>query len=738
MRIYPIIMCGGAGTRLWPVSRPSRPKQFVAFTSEKTLFQETVARVTKINGFQKLLIVAGAAHQSAINSQIGEGLEPVILLEPKGRDSGPAVAAATAWIAEHDSEGIAVIVASDHYIPDAEEFCRVIEVAANASQSGRIVTMGVRPLYPTSAYGYIRPNTDIDNHGVGSVAEFVEKPDAKTAKTYIDKGYLWNSGNFIFPAKTMAAELKRYAPDVFKCAQDGVATAQRSGLALQLGKVFLEAPKISIDYAVMEKTEIASVLPVDLHWSDLGAWDAIAEVSAKNEDGNAVQGNIVTTDTKDCLLRTSGPLIATAGVSNLAIIAEKDAVLVCDLNASQSVKTIVTQLKDNSAQEVDISVDDGFDDLAAMADKYKQWLFTAALPLWSSLGCDHDGWGFHEYLGVDGLPQKTDRRARVQVRQTFVFGKAGQLGWTGPWRSAIHYGFAGLKDYYLRKDGFYRALVGHDGAIVDDTALLYDQAFMLLALSAGHTEIEDAEVRALKLLDLIEGHMRHSDGGFKEASDNPYASNPHMHLFEAVLAWVSISDNTRWHNLAAELADHALTHFMDVKFHFIREFFESDWQPASGPLGAIIEPGHQFEWTWLFLKWHTRSQDDRCLRAAEQLFQIGLNSIDRTRNVGVNQLLVGKEGTTRATEDARLWPQTERLKAALAFVGHSSGQKKAYYAKEALSAGASLWRYLEMSITGLWRDTMQEDGSMVEEPVSASTLYHLISSVEQMLDIVEL
>ncbi len=346
MALYPVIMCGGAGTRLWPASRPSRPKQFLALAGERSLFQETVARCAPLaSGAGRLIVVAGVQHAGWIDRQLADlGVEATVLLEPEPRDSAPAMAAAAAWIARHDPEGVAAFVASDHFIPDHDAFRRAVREAAGAAEAGRIVTLGVRPRSASSAYGYIKPA----GRGLSAVETFVEKPDEATAEAHIGAGYLWNSGNFIVSAQTLVEQLRRHEPEVLTAAQ----AALPEGEATTLAEVFRTAPKISIDYAVMEKTDVASVLEVDFEWSDLGAWDAIAATGA----GTA--GAQVVGDSEGCLIRApEGMVVAAVGVRGLAIIVEKDAVLVCDLSRAQDVKGVVETLKAVAPGRLDFEVE---------------------------------------------------------------------------------------------------------------------------------------------------------------------------------------------------------------------------------------------------------------------------------------------------------------------------------------------------------------------------------------------
>jgi mannose-1-phosphate guanylyltransferase/mannose-6-phosphate isomerase len=720
MNLYPVIMCGGSGARLWPASRPSRPKQFIPLTGESSLFQQTLLRLEGLEGVRRLIVVAGAAHADAIAAQLAAlNIEADVLLEPEARDSAPAMAAAGAWIAARDPHGVAVVVASDHHMPDAEAFRAAVRIAAAEAAQGRIVTLGVTPTHPTSAYGYIRPAPDAAPGAVARVEAFVEKPDRATAERYLGEGYLWNSGNFIVSASTLLAELERYAPEISACAREGVVQAQASGGALRLGEAFRQAPKISIDYALMEKTDHASVLPVDLAWSDLGAWDSVKAVLPADSHGNAVAGHAMLLDSRNCLIRAEpGVLAAVVGVDDLAIIAERDAVLVCRIDKAQSVKMATEALKAERRPQLDVAAV-RTQSLADEARRLRRWLFGAALPLWWTVGADHGGWGFREKIDLDGRPVDEPRRARVQTRQAYVYAMAGVLGWPGSWREATRHGLNGLLARYRRPDGLYRTLVAPGGEALDETAMLYDQAFVLLALATGRTERPEADAEALALLDAIEAQLRHPAGGFREAGGLPFQSNPHMHLFESCLAWVEAGGGARFEAVAAEIAELALTRFIDPDGGFLREFFAADWSLAPGEAGQIVEPGHQFEWAWLLERWARRTGDLRVSAAARRLYAVGLRGIDPVRGVAIDQL---NPDLSVRSASARLWPQTERLKAALIFGDEA----------QAKAAAAGLWKYLDVETPGVWRDKHRPDGTFVDEPAPASSLYHIVAAIAEL------
>jgi mannose-1-phosphate guanylyltransferase/mannose-6-phosphate isomerase len=352
MATYPVIMCGGSGTRLWPASRPARPKQFIPLVGERSTFQEAVLRVRGLVDARPPLIVGGAGHADLIRADLQAiGIEAVVLLEPEPRDSAAAVAAAAAWIVDADRDGVAVLIASDHHVPDADAFRAAGDAAVAAARTGFIVTLGIRPTAPATAYGYIRAGAALGPGEARRVDAFVEKPDAAGAARYVADGYLWNSGNFVFPAALLLDELQAHAPGVADAARAGVREASPHSGALLLSDAFRRAPKTSIDYAVMEKTVRAAVVPVGFAWSDLGAWDAVHAASKRDGSGDSVIGDALRIDTRNCLIRVAdGMTVAAIGVENLAIVVENGQVLICRLDRSQDVKAVTEALRTRAAE----------------------------------------------------------------------------------------------------------------------------------------------------------------------------------------------------------------------------------------------------------------------------------------------------------------------------------------------------------------------------------------------------
>ena len=721
MALYPVIMCGGAGTRLWPASRPSRPKQFIPLAGNRSLFQETALRVAPlaVDGGM-VLVVAGVSHRPWILEQLDEVglLEHVqVLLEPEAKDSAAAMAAAALWTQRNDPRGVHVFVASDNHVPVEKAFRKDVIVAAEGARLGRIVTLGIRPTEPSTAYGYI----SAQGAGLSPVAAFREKPDTASAVEFIRAGYLWNSGNFIVQANVLVEELKAYAPGVEDAARRALASTEVTRVAL-LGQAFRDSPKISIDYAVMEKTERASVLPVSFDWSDLGSWDSIAAT------GEGEYGQHIFEDAERCLVRApEGVMVGVLGVSDLAIIAERDAVLVCDLSRAQDVKKLVARIKVNSPRHLDFEAV-RVESLADGGHRFAEWLRCAALPLWATAGQDEGG-GFVEALGLDGRVQHGPRRARVQARQIWSYVEAGRLGWEGPWLRSVEDGCRYFERHHLNSEGLCRTLINSDGSPIDETVTVYDQAFSMLALSSARGVVIDGD-----RLEEIAVRMRHQlskrahlRGGYVESGKHLYQANPHMHLLEASLAWREAGGDAAWLEMADDLVELALASFIDNQGGFLREFFDADWRPAAGEDGRLVEPGHQFEWAWLLARYAALRDRPEVLRTAERLYEYGLRGVDE--RTGIVRDALSDDGRPRGGR-ARLWPQTEWLKAALKLseVGNSAYVFQRLKEAEAALAAVSLY-FLPV---GLWRDKRLSTGKFIEEPAPASSFYHIVGAYSQL------
>jgi mannose-1-phosphate guanylyltransferase/mannose-6-phosphate isomerase len=354
-RIVPVILSGGSGTRLWPVSRESFPKQLWPLLSDHSLLQETALRATGPR-FAPPIIVGNQEHRFLIAEQLrAAGIDQArVVLEPVGRNSAPAIAVASLLVAEQDPDAVLWMMAADSAIADVAALHAMLERAVVAALLGRIVTFGMRPTAPETGYGYIEVGEPLpDAPGVHALARFMEKPDQATAAALVAGGrHLWNSGMFVFTAATMLAELELLAPDVLRGAADAVAKRRADLDFIRLDpEAFATCPNISLDYAVAERTRHAAVVPADLGWSDVGSWGALWEASPKDSRGNVVIGDALLENADRCYVRSDGILTAVVGLTDVVVVVTEDAVLAMHRDHAQDVKKVVDRLKADRRHE---------------------------------------------------------------------------------------------------------------------------------------------------------------------------------------------------------------------------------------------------------------------------------------------------------------------------------------------------------------------------------------------------
>ncbi len=357
--IYGVILAGGSGSRLWPLSRDNFPKQLLKLIGDKSLFQTTFLRLTGLIPPENIITITNNLQLDNINTQLEElnpSLQNIALGEPVGRNTAPAIGLAALFIknrlAEENIDPIVLISPSDHLIQNNEAFLNAVKEGVKLAENGYIVTFGITPSKPETGYGYIKTNKEPglphrcsaplrnDNFLGYKVDEFKEKPDFETAKKYLEAGnYFWNSGIFIFKASTILQELQIHAPDVF----EGLSRLNLSGNSIEK-ESYQAIPSISIDYAVMEKSDKIALIPVDCGWTDLGSWEAVFDAMQKDNENNFIRGNVLALNTENSYIYSSSRQVSTIGLKNVVVIETEDAVLVCDMSKTQDVKAIYDRL----------------------------------------------------------------------------------------------------------------------------------------------------------------------------------------------------------------------------------------------------------------------------------------------------------------------------------------------------------------------------------------------------------
>ncbi|ACT60321.1 mannose-1-phosphate guanylyltransferase/mannose-6-phosphate isomerase [Hirschia baltica] len=743
LKIVPAILCGGSGTRLWPLSRSHEPKQLQTLFGEHSLLTHTALRMNATPNSEAPLIICSQAYAAEVENQLFENGIPssAILEEPMGRDTAAAAGIAAHWVNENLGEdAILVLVPADHYIEDMEHFHTAIIEAAQTAQQGNICTIGVTPDRPETGFGYIKRASEKLKEAPGyPVEKFVEKPDAETAQMYIDSGdYVWNAGIFAVRGSTYLNELSNFEPDIYakvlaacNCAR--TETSPNGYKHLQYDPLLFSAiEKKSIDYAIMERTENAAVVPAKFGWSDVGSWASVRELGNMDKNGNNLTGDVRIVDSSNCLVQASGRVVALIGMQDVAVIDTPDALLVCHTEHAQSVKK-VHQALEKDGHSTALGHGARSKSFASRQRGWaRNWLFNQALPLWADIGLDREFGGVYEALNMEGKPlHDMGRRFRVQARQVYAFAHAHEMGWkegAHALESPLNYM---LKHCWLETGGWGH-IYNRDGSLLDGRIDTYDQAFALLGLAWAYKVTGEKRVleAATKTKELLFNRLRHPIIGFVEGipATTPRRANPHMHLFEAAIHWMELFGDEQMADLAEEIFELYTQRF--CVDGLLREYFHEDLTPLperANERYRLIEPGHLLEWVFLLRKYAKMTGRKTNTTAVLEAFSDTYGIAPET---GLVMNYCYPDGTHPENVNSRLWPQTEYIRLKLSNDSLPE-QRKGLEMLERLKK-----HYLNVSgeNMGYWHDEVDGAGKVISSNSPASTLYHVLGCLMPLIN----
>ncbi|MBX8801089.1 NTP transferase domain-containing protein [Ochrobactrum sp. MR28] len=728
------VMCGGSGSRLWPLSRIDKPKQFHRLSGGESLLSATLKRLQSAPDLSSRITVIGAQnHQMQIAKTISARSDISMILEPVARNTAAVAALATlSALADYD-DALILLCPADHDISTTAQFCQSVVQGILAANSGAIVTFGLLPERPETGYGYIEAG-EPECNGY-KITRFVEKPDHETALAFIRQGnFFWNAGIFLFRARIMREIFLQFAPDIWHHTERALQHAICSAEAVTLPEgLYQSVPAVSFDHAIMEKADRRVLIPASFSWSDLGSWQSLCKLEQhrNNQDdcGNVLIGDVIAHDCSNSYIRSEAGLLTISGLKDMAVIALKDATFIARLAQSHQVKAIVKELTQRKRAEL------YYEQPVYVPDIHRQhvkdWLFEKALPYWALKGTDHRHGGFYESLSLQGLPVAGPRRTRTMARQIYAFAKGQLAGWSGTSADLVSHGLLFMQEKGRNRSGGWAQSFTADGTIVEARENFYDQTCMLLALSYAH---QVGHNQALQLgqetFAFLDSKLAHIAGGFYENRndrDRPQAlltSNAHMHYLEACLAWHEVTGDGVYLSRADEIVELCKDYFFDRDFWCLKEFFHCGWRDISGVRGEHTEPGHYFEWAALLSDYANRIGCDETRRMAHRLYSCALSTgINRTTGLTYN--VVSREGRP-VDRGSRSWQQCEAIKAAIMLDGYNEQDLK----PEIEARIATLFRWhIHPAPEGLWFDRLDAHGANCSDHVPASILYHLVSAL---------
>jgi len=716
--LSPVILCGGSGTRLWPLSTPKTPKQFLALTSDQPMIAETADRFRQVRHdslqFGQISIVGSLKHQSLLEQIVPDAR---LILEPFGRNSAPAIAAAC-LVAQPDE--LTLILPADHRITDVPAFHAAIARAFPAALEGSILTFGLEPAYAATGYGYIQAAPG--PAAVRDVMAFVEKPAQDVAEAYLaDGNYFWNAGIFMFRASTMIMALQTYAPAILPAVRAALGSADGACIRLE-AEAFAQSPDISIDYAVMEHADNVKVVPVEMGWSDVGDYQALHAVLATPDNDLVTRGPVLADKSERVYINAEGPAIAVSGLTDLTVVSTPDTVMIVPAGDSEAVKALGKKVQSGRYR---LGLAPGF------SDHLTHWLWQT-LDYWTERVWDNQAGGFVEQLSLDGIPDTSaPRRVRVQARQLFSFARALQYGWPNREAAQQHVanGLTYLDEQLRHQDGGWVHIADAQGRPLDMKRDLYDHAFIILAGAAVYDACGERKGLdlAYEAAGFINTRLRDQEhGGWFESLPQtlPRRANPHMHLLEASSALYRATGRIEDMAIANECVALFESYFFNPRLDVLGELFGADWTAETEDPETVFEAGHMYEWASLLHEYDRLTGHDslswrrRLMRCADRYVrQAGTGfAMNAQRSDGVE-----------VNSGRRLWPQLEMFRAHLLHPGLAShGMPERIF--ERIEKG-----YLNALPDSLWMDEFDADGKAVSRAVPASMLYHFLTAISPIL-----
>ena len=713
--LFAYVLCGGVGKRLWPLSRADAPKQFHKLHSDRTLLEDTLARLRHLKP-DKLRVVASLDHKETIEYLVRDfhlSLDD-LLFEPEGRNTAAAIALATQDALRTADDPLLLIAPSDHAISTNEAFKDCVAKGVQSANDSNLVLFGINPDRADTRFGYIEVENGAED--LRTILAFREKPDQKLADAFFRSGnHLWNSGIFLARASVLASQFETHQPAIW----NGVKAAfTESGAGEIDAGLYSLIPEMPFDTAIVEKTKSTVVVPATFSWSDLGSWEALQTSSQRTDDGNVISGAIAD-DCKNSLLSGSGIKIAAHGLSDIVLVATPDIVYAAPVSKAHRLGELFEQSP-------------GFKPETPLTNgqRVKNWLVDCALPFWAEHGVDWKSGGFHERLTFEGKAVRSNKRLRTMARQTWTFSEATRLQLHPHAEQIADHGLDFLEKFARIGGGGFASEFSVRNDVVDPTFQLYDHAMVLLACSSLQDfEPTRASILAIAVLNQLERNFLISKkSGYRDVLEEGslhQSANAHMHVLDALYAWSSKTGDANATQLAFDLRALFISKIYDASRNIVPEHFGTQIEDNAED---IWSPGHHFEWIHLLLAREACPTQEH-VDIAKRLWAIAKSFGTTPRRQLARLELSGESAVVSGT--SRSWAQCEAIRAVLALRPHNLPD---FEAELECSIDRLFKVHLDPAPSGGWIDEVDDGGNQISKDIPASIFYHVFRSMVAVID----